>query len=712
MTLLRRATLLLLPLLLALAAISGPGRAQTSSSRFAFADTTLLRDTLGLHFDRLFPLADSLGMLPDTLRALSIRYRYSLDRLVLVADSLAIPVDSVGAMLERERYNPLAATGSQVTTFNYNSSYNVQQTSSGWTNGSDYNVIRGPLFLRNTTNIGLNRYRSVGRLSLQQSRVSTTESGYKFSKDFSLGGRLNLERYNNADPGNNFSSSNNDLQITARSRQAPGHGIISEVNLLSGVIDQTNALQIKRGISGDLNGRVRLSRGNWLSQDFAGQLAGNLARTRVPNTQFQLNTHDLTRVARGTLTVQPMPQAGLVVNFNLKDLLVETPQDSTRIQQIRTQNNGVDATARLRRDSDRYVNLTARDGSTRQLSGQLFGAETRRHDRSVGYVARYALIGWAIDHDFTLTRSRSEFPLRDTTGGYGESLYVRSISATIGRNIGTRIVAKATGRVSLSSFRYFLIGQFRTPPIDHDQYIQNYRMEGLYTQSERFNSAVVLEVTRTLFINLPSSSTAANNEDRTYRSEWRWSYRLLRGLTVNQRNSISADYLLYNFLPQNNRLSLSYGTNTALNAVLSPRLTLDVTHNSLVQPSGTFVRQFDGFEAFGESDQSQNYTLSSRISYTPSPLLSLVLEPNYQATNRNSFQNGERAPSRKGRTLNFSGGASVNLPLGARGRLTGDIRRTYRADRSITYTTGVPQPTPRSETDYWNGTLQLSWALQ
>src|SRR6476661_2287242 len=125
MTLLRRASLLLLPLLLALAALTGPGRAQTLSSRFAFADTTLLRDTLGLHFTRLFPLADSLGMLPDTLRALSIRYRFTLDRLVTVADSLAIPVDSVGAVLERERYNPLAASGNQVTDFNYTSSYNV-----------------------------------------------------------------------------------------------------------------------------------------------------------------------------------------------------------------------------------------------------------------------------------------------------------------------------------------------------------------------------------------------------------------------------------------------------------------------------------------------------------------------------------------------------------------------------------------------------------
>ena len=45
-----------LALALGLAASVIPGRAQESSSRFFFADTTLLRDTLGLHFDGLFEL--------------------------------------------------------------------------------------------------------------------------------------------------------------------------------------------------------------------------------------------------------------------------------------------------------------------------------------------------------------------------------------------------------------------------------------------------------------------------------------------------------------------------------------------------------------------------------------------------------------------------------------------------------------------------------
>ena len=75
------------------------GRAsEAQGSRFAFADTTLLRDTLDLRFDRLFPLADSLRILPDTLRALSVRYQLSLEHLVSLADSMRVPVDSVGVL--------------------------------------------------------------------------------------------------------------------------------------------------------------------------------------------------------------------------------------------------------------------------------------------------------------------------------------------------------------------------------------------------------------------------------------------------------------------------------------------------------------------------------------------------------------------------------------------------------------------------------------
>ena len=88
------------------------------------------------------------------------------------------------------------------------------------------------------------------------------------------------------------------------------------------------------------------------------------------------------------------------------------------------------------------------------------------------------------------------------------------------------------------------------------------------------------------------------------------------------------------------------------------------------------------------------------------------MQPDYAAGERDGSQLGTLVPTRTSRQLNFSGGASLNLPLGAKGRLTGDILRTYRSDRSIGYTSdGVRQPQPRSESDFWNGSLQVSWEL-
>ena len=125
-----RLLLLLVPLAFGWLSHVQPGRAEEgTSSRFAFADTTLLRDTLDLHFVRLFPLADSLRMTPDTLRALSIRYQLSIERLVAIADSMRVPVDSVGAMMERQQFSPLAVTSRTTNAFRYSSSYIIAQTS-------------------------------------------------------------------------------------------------------------------------------------------------------------------------------------------------------------------------------------------------------------------------------------------------------------------------------------------------------------------------------------------------------------------------------------------------------------------------------------------------------------------------------------------------------------------------------------------------------
>jgi hypothetical protein len=152
---------------------------------------------------------------------------------------------------------------------------------------------------------------------------------------------------------------------------------------------------------------------------------------------------------------------------------------------------------------------------------------------------------------------------------------------------------------------------------------------------------------------------------------------------------------------------------TTLNAVISPRFNVDVTHNTRRQPAGTYTPSLaDGLYYLSRSDESENRTLSARISYAPNPAFSLVLQPDYQASQRDGSQGGALVPQRSSRGLNFSGGASVNLPFAKKGRLTGDILRTYRADRSITYTgDGSAVPQPRAQSDFWNGSLQLSWEL-
>ena len=717
MTWLRRLSIFFVPMLLGLASLSGPGRAQTPSARFAFADTTLLRDTLGLHFSQLFPLADSLRLSPDTLRAISIRYVYTLERLLVLADSLGMRVDSVGPFLSRERFNVLVRREANSASFHYTSGYSLGQASSTWSNGSDWNFSRRLLLLHNTTQVDMERYLAGVYTSLRETRSSITELGWKLAEGFSLGGRAQLQRFNSLDPGSasNENVADESYQLSVRSRQRPRAGLQSELNLFTGLLDQRNSRQVKRGLSSELSGRVRVTRGAWLTNDLDGRLTANFARTRLPTSVASLNARDRSADIHGSLSVLDKAPASLNLSYAIKNSSIESPVDSGRIQIGRSKNNSLDATVRLRHGAAQLVNLTGHIGRLQQLQNAsetlLQTSESTRDDRSAGADGRFETGRWTLQSHFTLAGGISRYPRRDPAGGYGESLFVRTIDATLSRPLGGHMTARATGTVSLSSYRYNRIGTYRTLPVNNDQYRQSYRIECVYSPTARANTTLALDVIRTLGINLPAASTASNSEDRTYRAEWRWTYQLLPMLTATQRNLISADYVLYSLSPSNNRLTLDYSSLTGLNAVLTPRLTLDLTHNARQQPSGLYVRQRDGLEAFSRSDEGRNYSLQARIVYTPIRGLSLSLEPSYLSIRREGAVNGALVPQRQTNSLNFSGGASLNLALAARGRLTGDIRRVARADRGISYTNGLPVLSPLSQTDFWASSLQLTWDM-
>lgn len=712
----RRCSILLLIPLFWLPSITRPGRAQESTGRYAFADTTLLRDTLGLHFSALFPIADSLKITPDTLRALAIRYRFNPERLVTLSDSLQMPVDSVGPYLDRERYNVLSTGSQSRNSFRYSTGYSVGLATSSWTNNVDWDFARNQFLVHSSTQIGNDRFQAGQYTTLRQNRSSTTEGGWRLRPDLSLGARINLQGFTSDDPtvASNENSSSDEYQFSMRSRQRPSRSMNSEFNVFSGLLDVTDSRQAKRGFSGEMNGRVQGSRGHWLTSEGDGRLTGNATITDLHLTGIRTNTHDHATDLHGSISVLPEAPLGLNVAFGYKESRVEAPTDSGFIQAVNSRNNSLDATLKGHLDNDRFLGVTGHLGSVEQaqgtgVTGQL-GSESTQQNQALNSSGRYVLGGWSLDGTFGLSAAISRYPQRAATGGFGESTFVRTIDGTLTRAFGPKFTFKANGDVSLSSYRYFPIGTYPTLPTNNDQYRQSYRIEGIYSPTLKFNTGLALDVIRSLAINLPAASTASNNEDRTYRAEWRWTYRLMPMLTATQRNLITADYLFYNYSPDNNRLSLGYNIVTALNAVLTQRLTLDLTHNAQIQPSGSYTVGSDGLEAFGKSDDTKNYTLGVRVAYTPTSALSLTVEPSYLSISRAGTVNGVAVPQSTSGTLNFSGGANLNLPVGQHGSLTGSIQRIIRDDRSTTYTNGLPVPSPLARTDYWSGGLVLSWS--
>ena len=377
------------------------GRAQAPiSARFAFADTTLLRDTLGLKFDRLFETADSLSMLPDSLRAQMIRYRLPMYRLIAMADSMGMPVDSVGVIITRERFNPLAAGDISRGTFRYTSGYNITKTTTVWTNGGDFTLTRGKMFVRNGTTIVMDRSTAGGRVSLRQTRESTTEANWKTSPNLSVGGRALITGFDAFDPAStsNEGETKSEFQVSTRTRKQFSRQVQSDLNMFAGTLNLRNVSQVKRGFSGDVNGRVRVTRGQWLSHDLSGGVNGNIARTGVPTSSVQLGTHDLAATLRGTAQLYQSSPVSANLNYSARRSTVERPEADT-VSRLLTSGYTVDGTLRMRLDNDRFLNLSANKGFSRSLTGVL-------NDLGFRAQARWAQGLWAFDSDYA-TSSRT-----------------------------------------------------------------------------------------------------------------------------------------------------------------------------------------------------------------------------------------------------------------------------------------------------------------
>lgn len=691
-------------------ALGTPASAQTPvSPRFAFVDTTLLRDTLGLKFDKLFETADSLRMLPDSLRAQVIRFRLPILRLVAMADSMGVPVDSVGSVIFQERLNPFAAgnTSAPRTSFRYTSNYNIGQTTTDWTNGGDYSLTRGGMLLVNSTTIQLTRITSsTGQLSLRQTRNSNSQATWRVSPRVSFGGQATLSGFDNLDASSTDGEAErkSEFNFSTRARERPSKELNSDFNLLTGYLNLKNFSQLKRGLSGDFNGHVRYLHGNWFSHDVTGGVNGNLSRTRNPNSPISLGTSDYSGSLRGALLIFQSAPVGLNVNYTLRKTRVEAPTDSNTINRLLTSNAGADGTVRFRVDNGRYLNVTGSTGQNNTLNGT-------RTDRAARSDARWGLGPWQLDANASNQVSLQGFLRSATAGSYTVHDLTRQAQGTLQRQLGHKIVTKLDTNIFLDQARATATSPGASPPTDRDSYRQSYRLDTIYNHSEAITSGVALDVSLVRSINIPKESTSNNSDTRSYRAEWRWSYRLLRGLTASQSNTVQADYEFFPFASTRNDVSLDYNSVTNLNAVLTPRLTMEVTHNARQHPRGDWRVQPDGSGVLLPSDQDLTYTLHSRVTWSPSPALSLTISPDYLASDNTGTSNGVAAPSRRSRRLSLTGGANLNMTLGKNGQLTGSINRSFSANRSTSYLNGLPQPSPVSEQDFWNGALALSWSL-
>lgn len=695
-------------------------------SRFVNPDTTLLRDTLDISFDRIFVLADSLRCTPDTLRALAIRYAFSLERLVFLADSMHVrDMDVLGQRIEETRGLILATAGQQGVTFVYGSGYNTAQTQTNWSNTLDYTWVDGTRVVKNRTNVSLTRQTGGSKETKLQTRRSETSVGWLLSPRVSVGGRVNL--YGSAHLDRtiySFNDDNSDVQMSMETKHDPLPGLHVEFNLYEGITNQDKGTTSRSGYLGEVNGRMRYERGAWLSWEMNGVLNGNHLKTRTLNTPFR--TTDLANRANGSLALFQAAPVSARIDFTYDAPHFEQvpPPSGTDSRLFVTSSSSktrtVKGSMRFQGNNDTYVDVSG-DLGDRQTpvntgAGNVTYADdvSFGNDRNATISGNTRILGWALNSTFILNRNELFTPrVRADSPRFHERAVSssRSLETNVSRALTRRLTARMAGSISLDSFDYSVNTTFAEATPDRDSPRQSWRVEGTYQASESYRNTVSLEVSRWQDLNISGTASASNTENRNYRAGWQWTARLTRGLTVNQTNSINAGYLRQLFSPSQNRLSIHYTTVTTLNALITPRLAMDVTHNADFEPSGAYRVNRDGVEAFSPSGDSRNYVLNASIRYTASPALTLTLNPVYYYRGNAVRTNGVSIPQRSVKTLSLSGGANVNLTIGNQGRLTGQITRQFNDQGTLEYAGPTAGVVHRTEYDYWNGSLQFSWKL-
>ena len=413
--------------------------------------------------------------------------------------------------------------------------------------------------------------------------------------------------------------------------------------------------------------------------------------------------------------MQPHLPLGLRIGYDLRDELVERPDTVTTVSSEgvptvvdtlnREPSNSAGVDVSLQYQLRQWASLTA-TSRINTTTNQIAVSRDNRfvYDRSVtqdkgyGIDAQANTRGWALDAHYSEGRPESETPrqtaLQITTASAIDSAVTvnyrerslstaRSISANLSKNLGTRLLLRGTGSVTLNEYRYVITdssyaaetGDARVDPSDpRDDYRQLYRVEATYSGLRGLSTTIGLEVSRTLTVFLKANRSDANREDKVYRADWRWTYRLTRLLTVTQRNQINSAYTNIMFRPERNRLGMSYLSITTLTSQVSPRLGLDITHNASYRPNGDYLLATDGQNSFTISDASHDYTLSSRIAYTPVNAVTISLEPYYQSTDRQTVNGGIRTPDNRRRSPQPLGRREPQSTRGAAGRSDRELR--------------------------------------
>ncbi len=584
-------------------------------------------------------LAAAVALAPPAVLAGDEDGAAGLDGQSAPGDSAAGDSTGVGALPDTAQVSLARRSGRRFAPA-YTSKYDINRNTDSWTQTLNFSTWSGAMDLTNATTISIGKDKTLDRD--RRNNTNNLTLGYQFPNGIKASGTLGIIRNSTVDAGRTDTQQNSEnvnvgvqyarplpggIAATFRAGAGTTHDVwvdpaTSDRTSLGPHADASANFTAKRLADWSLNTSVRTSRlqstestTNTTTSDH--NLSGNIAL----NATFNVRGFDPWRVTVGNQlqrTQYPFREGSIVLqetNDNVsRDVTLATgmtPRPRLKLGgSISYRNNDIN------REFDTERSQQSIDRALRGTLAYAFRDSTR------------------VDFRGETSRARSLYDdvnrifLNGTT-------FNSSMGGAVRRPLGRRAAFDAAGSYALQSFQF---DDTVLNTDDRDILRGDLAAKVDYSPTKKIVTFLRFSFQHNQTVFIDASKSGTNQTQQVYSILPSFEYRFNPRVSFREEASAIANATYFDFNEDNNRLSRTTELRSTIDAMVMPRLTVNLRHSLRFLQDGSYRRADDGVRRFGKARDDRSRDITFRADYRVIQGVSVNFRQNKRVSDITTFQ--------------------------------------------------------------------------